>query len=112
MPEDQEHKRRGEDLTVDNTKRITTTLGFLFSAGAALWIDLAWTDRVDDQAVEVRSEIQALRVIVEDVASRQGKYIERNAVTHALDEAEDDELHHVIMSLREYLAARYGETLP
>ncbi len=118
MPEEERQSSAGSSLDrvettyVDRGMRITTSLGFLFSAGAALWFVLAWTDRVDDQAVEQRSEIQALRVIVEDVADRQGKYIERNATTHESDEAADDAIHHSLMVIREFLAAKYGETLP
>lgn len=109
MPED---KRREADLTVDKTMRVTTTLGFFISVVLAVWFIGRWTDQIEDASTAISAEIQALQVILDDVADRQTKYIDRNAVTHADDEDQDDELHSSIEIIREFLAAKYGEVLP
>ncbi len=112
MPEAEDRQRREQDLTVDKTMRITTTLGFFITVVLAVWFIGRWTDQIEDSSTAISAEIQALNVILEDVADRQSKYIDRNDAIHANDEDEDDELHDSIEGIREYLAAKYGEVLP
>lgn len=105
---DENRNRRDRDLTVDKNMRLTTSLGAVIALVTGVWFVGRWTDRIEDDSTAIRAEIQALEVLIIDVADRQRKYIG----VEGLLTAEIDEAHHGIMEVREYLAARNGEVLP
>ncbi len=109
MPkEEQDHKRRDQDLTVDKTMRITTSLGAVIALVLGVWFVGRWTDEIEDDSTAIRADIQAQSVVIEDVANRQSKYIGiEGLLTQQIQEQ-----HDALMRMREFLASKYGEVLP
>lgn len=92
--------------------RITTTVGFVATLVVGVWFVGRWTDQIEDASTNISAEIQALQVILDDVADRQQKYIDRNTAIHDQDEVDDHELLDAIQIIREAWAAKHGEALP
>ena len=51
--------------------RITTTVGFVATLVVGVWFVGRWTDQIEDASTNISAEIQALQVILDDVADRQ-----------------------------------------
>ena len=107
-----ESRRREEDLTVDKTMRITTTVGSLLAVIAAVWFIGRWTDESEDARVMLQQEIHEVLDIAERNERRLQTWIDRNAESHGDMYDVMDEQHHEAAMLREYLGARFGEVLP
>ena len=110
MADDQ--KRREQDLTVDKTMRITTTLSALVALVVGVWFIGRWTDEIEDADVSILQEVHSVLDIAERNSRSLQEYIDRYAQVH--EDMDDDmqDMHHENTLLREYLAARFGEILP
>ena len=107
-----ESRRREEDLTVDRSLRITTTLGFIATLVVGTWFFARWTAEYESDRVLMRQEIHQVLDIAERNERTMQAFIARTEATH--DEMDDAmvEMHHEAGMLREYLGARFGEPLP
>jgi len=107
-----DEKRRENDLTVDRTMRVTTTVGALVALIVGVWYVGRWTDESEDERVLLRQEIHAVMDIAERNERRLQTWIDRNDESHGNMYDVMDDHHHEAAVLREYLGARFGEMLP
>ena len=107
-----DEKRRENDLTVDRTMRVTTTVGALVALIVGVWYVGRWTDESEDERVLLRQEIHAVMDIAERNERSLQAWIDRNADAHGDMYDVMDDHHHEAAVLREYLGARFGEMLP
>ncbi len=107
-----DEKRRENDLTVDRTMRVTTTVGALVALIVGVWYVGRWTDESEDERVLLRQEIHAVMDVAERNERRLQTWIDRNDESHGNMYDVMDDHHHEAAVLREYLGARFGEMLP